>query len=200
MHRSFSTSISIRAVTPAAGPRQHICLAVTGWKWYMIASFILWFTLRRCQQLDWLYTASNGSHRWIERNLEGSGPGLIKVSSSICLERLRQTMRTSLKRADTSVDIRTEHLPNTSLHRYHYANPARWDRVQWRVLILSVLNFWVPLQNSLAAGCIFQSILYLNVNLIFTRCLKKKRGSGDGVMTTELIHILWQEYSYKLVG
>jgi hypothetical protein len=34
------------------------------------------------------------------------------------------------------------------------------------------------------------SIPYLNVNLIFVRCLKKKRGCGDGVMTTELIHIL----------
>jgi hypothetical protein len=28
------------------------------------------------------------------------------------------------------------------------------------------------------------------LNLIFVRCLKKKRGSGDGVLTTELIHIL----------
>jgi hypothetical protein len=83
----------------------------------------VWFISRRCQYLDYI-TLSGMRIRewWIWEDLEGSGRGIIEVLTRHLPGGEEKELRTSVRTAGVPADIRTEHLPNTSLGLYRYTN------------------------------------------------------------------------------
>jgi hypothetical protein len=56
------------------------------------------------------------------KDLEGSSSVIIEILHSNFMERLRKSSKTSVKIFDVLIELRTKHLPYTSLERYQYTN------------------------------------------------------------------------------
>jgi hypothetical protein len=62
------------------------------------------------------------AEKWIGKDLEGKGFSLIEEYPGIFLEGLRETMNTLVTIANSSLEIRSGKLPNTSLERCRCTN------------------------------------------------------------------------------
>jgi hypothetical protein len=126
---------------------------------------------------------------WTEKNFKGSGCGLIDYYPIILLYDLRNNANTSVYIAGVPAEIRTEHLPNTSLERYLYIiNYNLILRLLLRMLTES-MNFF-PFRVLLLSkfGAISIEKALKNVSRSFNITIFVFKGTSECLIHLRLLH------------
>jgi hypothetical protein len=76
---------------------------------------------KRLNTTDLDYTPMTGK-KWIRKDFKGDDRDLIEVLSRHLPGGTEENYETSVRIASVPAEIRTEHIPNTSLERYRYTN------------------------------------------------------------------------------